>query len=173
MNDIKTQDNDFESRVYEVSYLIMPSVVQEKVSEIVEGLKDTVASLGGTVIAEGAPEYIDLAYDMTATVANKKTTYQNGYFGWIKFEIDPSATKKLHAELQADQNLIRFLLIQTYREDTLAPVSEVLVKEAEDRSKKEREKNDTSLKTEAKQEDQKEPVSKEELDETIEKLIVE
>jgi len=32
-NDIETQDNDFEARVYEVGYLIVPSVVQEKVAE--------------------------------------------------------------------------------------------------------------------------------------------
>jgi ribosomal protein S6 len=173
-NDIETQDNDFETRVYEVGYLIMPSVVQDKVAEKVSAIRDVISSANGAVLAEGDPKYIDLAYDMTVTIANKKTTYSNGYFGWIKCEMDPEATKKVHASLEANTDLIRFILIKTHKEDTLAPISEALAKEAEDRFKKEREKNEAHKpdRDEKETDSTVEPASKEEIDETIEKLIV-
>lgn len=174
-NDIETQDNDFETRVYEVGYLIMPSVVQDKVAEKVSAIRDLISSVKGAVLAEGEPKYIDLAYDMTVTIANKKTTYSQGYFGWIKCEMDPEATKKVHASLEANTDIIRFILIKTHKEDTLAPISEALAKEAEERFKKDREKNNEAHKPERdeKDADSQEPASKEEIDETIEKLIVE
>ena len=169
---VETQDNDFETRVYEVSYLIVPSVVQEKLQDKVEVLRGVITSAKGSIIAEGEPKFRELAYDMTATVANKKTTYHDGYFGWIKFEADTQATKDIHTALEANNDLIRFMLIKTVREDACAIVSEILAKETEDKFRKERGK-DAPLKVVKEVPAAAAPeASKEEIDETIDKLLV-
>lgn len=173
MNKVETQDSDFESRVYEVGYLIVPSVVQEKVADIVAGIQEELSSEDATVIAEGEPRLIDLAYDMAHVVANKKATHGQGYFGWIKFEADPSATKNIHEALEKNTDIIRFIIIKTEKEDLVTPVSNVLTKEAEERFRKDKEKEAPAKKREEKPvvADDK-SASEEDIDETIDKLIV-
>lgn len=170
-NKVETQDNDFETRVYEVGYLIVPSVVQEKLQDKVEVLRGVIESANGSIIALGEPKYRDLAYDMTATVANKRTTHSNGYFGWIKFESDSQAIKNIHETLEKNPDLIRFIIIKTYREDAFAMVNEILAKEAEDKFRKEKGGKGETLKVVAK-EVSAAPASKEEMDESIDKLLV-
>lgn len=173
-NEVETRDSDFEPRVYEISYLIVPSVVQEKLQDKVAVIRALIEGENGRIIAEGEPKYRDLAYSMATIVANKRFVHENGYFGWIKFEIDPATTKKIHAALQKNQDIIRFMLITTMREDTLAPVEAAMTAEIEERFRKEHEK-DMAAKQEATANANTDvpavTVSKEEIDETIDKLI--
>ncbi|MCK5096313.1 MAG: 30S ribosomal protein S6 [Candidatus Pacebacteria bacterium] len=169
--DKETQDNDFEPRVYEVSYLIVPSVAQEKLSEKAVAIRGVIESAGGKVIVEGEPKHLDLAYEMSKVIANKRTLYKTGYFGWIKFESDPAATEKMHAALEKDSELIRFMLIKTVKDDTLTPIEDILSAEVEDKARLTREKEEVKKKTVIKKEESA-PISKEEIDEKIDKLIV-
>ncbi len=171
-NEIETQDSDFEPRVYEVSYLIVPSVAQENLPEKISTLRGVVESAGGKLLDEGDPKYQDLAYDMDTIVANKKVVHKEGYFGWLKFEINPASIKKIDEKLETDTELIRFLIIRTVRWDTLAPVEAVFASEREEKARKEREKMKPTPPPKVKEEKIENPASKEEIDETIEKLIV-
>ena len=170
-NEVETQDSDFEPRVYEVSYLIVPGVAQENLPEKISTLRGVVESAGGKLLDEGDPKYQDLAYDMVTTVANKKVVHKAGYFGWLKFEIDPTLVKKIEEKLETDTELIRFLIIKTVKENTLAPIEAVFASEKEDKARKEREKM-KPIPPKEKREVIENPASKEEIDETIEKLIV-
>lgn len=168
-NKVETQDNDFETRVYEVGYLIVPSVVQEKLPAKVDALRDSIISAKGVILSEGEPKHRELAYDMTITVANKKTTYADGYFGWIKFESDSQAIRHIHEALEKNADIIRFIIIKTYQDDVLSLVNDILAKETEDKFRKEKGGKEP-VKTVAKEI----PVavaSKEEMDESIDKLL--
>lgn len=170
-NEVETQDSGFEPSVYEVSYLIVPSVAQENLPEKISALRGVIESAGGKLLDEGDPKYQDLAYDMATVVANKKVVHKAGYFGWLKFEINPTSIKKIDEKFETNTELIRFLIIKTVREDTLAPIEAVFASEREEKARKEREKmKPTPIKKEV--ENIENPASKEEIDETIEKLIV-
>lgn len=108
-----------EPRVYEVGYLLSPAVRDEDLEKTVEALKDMVRSRGGEIIAEGAPEFIDLAYPMTKVIENKRYSYDQASFGWIKFELNPAETGSLKEELDGHTLVIRYLFISTVRENTI------------------------------------------------------
>lgn len=110
-----------EAKIYELSYLATPTLSEEELPAKVGGLKEVISNLGGAFISEEYPKLIDLAYTMERVVANKRNKFGQGYFGWFKFEMDPASVLKLKGALDLDESIIRFLIIRTVRENTLAP----------------------------------------------------
>ncbi len=108
-------------RVYEFSYLLVPSIPEEALEKKVESMKEKILAQGGELIAEESPKFMTLAYEMSRTITNKKTPFANAYFGWIKFETTPEVGESLTAMFERDEEIIRFLNIKTIRESTLAP----------------------------------------------------
>ncbi len=106
--------------VYEVGYLIVPTVAEENVGAEVTKLKDTLTAHNATFIADEYPKMMELAYEMTRTIANKKAKFTTGYFGWIKFEMTAADVVALKPELDRNESIIRYLLVKTVRESTMA-----------------------------------------------------
>lgn len=165
--DIPTESADLEgegeTRIYEVSYLFVPSLTEESADAEVEKIKAHVAKKGGDIIAEGRPRLIDLAYPMAKSVANKKTMYEKAFFGWTKFELDASAVSSVKELLDANDFVIRFLTIKTTRE-TLQIRPKEMKKDAPAPAA-------PAPKTEVKDEKQG-PVNEEVLDKELEDLLV-
>lgn len=118
-----------EPRVYELGYLLSPAVQEGDVESRVADLKGFITAKGGEIIAEGAPEFIDLAYPMTHVVENKRSTYDQASFGWIKFTIAPDQVPAVGEEVAAHIDVIRHLLISTVAENTVIskrPLGKVL-----------------------------------------------
>jgi small subunit ribosomal protein S6 len=116
--EVNPQENSL--RVYEVSYMMLPSIPEEKLPEEVERLKTIVGELGGTVISEEDPKLRDLAYEMIKNIGTKNERFNEGYFGWIKFEAQPETAEMLKKRLDLHDSLIRFLIVKTVRENVLA-----------------------------------------------------
>lgn len=118
---VKNDDeNEKEKSIYEIGYLLSPFLSPEKISKTVSDFKEVLNREGGAIIADDAPKLRDLAYTMYKVVGHKKETFGSAYFGWIKFEIgidDVSAIKKM---FETNEAVIRFLLIATVRENTIA-----------------------------------------------------
>jgi len=113
-------ENSTDSRIYEVGYLLAPTIPEEKVADHYVGLKDLISSLGGNTIADEIPRMIPLAYTIQKVVQNVRSKYDTAYFGWNKFEMDPEKVLELKKKLDLDANFVRFLLIKTVRENTVA-----------------------------------------------------
>ena len=118
MEEIKQEKSDM-STVYEVSYLLLPSLAVEQVPGKAASLKDMLTSLGGTVISDENPVLIDLAYTMVKVVGTERHKASQGYFGWIKFEITTEGVEKVKKAFDADVDTVRYLIIKTVRENTL------------------------------------------------------
>jgi len=108
-------------RVYEIGVQIVPTLGDDGADTRFQALKNRVVELSGVVIQEGAPERIDLAYPMYQTRENKKATFTEAYFAWIKFELDASLIKGLEIELSRDLSIIRQLTFKTVRANTYTP----------------------------------------------------
>lgn len=108
-----------EPRVYELGYLLMPSVSEGDLSNERDALVALITKFKGIVISEGQPQLIDLAYDMTKVINNKKHTYSQAHFGWIKFDVTPDVVEALTDEVEALENLVRSIMIKTERENLL------------------------------------------------------
>ena len=96
-------------------------MAEEYVSAKVDSLKKLFTANGAEFIADEAPDYIGLAYTMIHKVNNKNLRINSAYFGWFKFKSDPEILEKVKMTLDRDTDLVRFLLIKTVAESTLAP----------------------------------------------------
>ncbi len=110
-----------ENKIYELAFNIVPTLSEEVVSAEFANIKDIIAKLGGSFIAEQSPKPINLAYTMNKVINNKNNKFGSAHFGWVKFEIVPSAIAEIKKILDRDDNIIRFMTLSTVRENTLAP----------------------------------------------------
>jgi ribosomal protein S6 len=107
------------TRLYELGFILVPTTPEVEVPAKVEALKTLIKGVGGNATAEGTPEYIDLAYTMERSVGSKKHKYSQGYFGFIKFETEPETLEVLKKALDADLDLVRYILLKTNPENTI------------------------------------------------------
>ena len=70
------------------------------------------------IIAEELPVFIDLAYQIVKTVEHKNKRFDQAYFGWIKFDGSPEGIAELEEGLKKDENVLRYLIVKTIRENT-------------------------------------------------------
>ncbi|MCE9585364.1 30S ribosomal protein S6 [Candidatus Nomurabacteria bacterium] len=115
---IKNTDSD--ARVYEVGYLLVPTIPGDEVPAVYGNLKELISSLGGEVIADEMPKQINLAYQMLKVVQNIRNKFDTAYFGWIKFEMNPEKVADLKKKMDLDPKVIRFLTTKTVKENTIA-----------------------------------------------------
>ena len=108
-----------EPRVYELGYLVMPTVDEGSLDTERDALVALITKFKGIVISEGQPQLIDLAYDMAKIINNKKHTYSQAYFGWIKFDVAPDVIEEFTTEVEKVETLIRSIMVKAERENTL------------------------------------------------------
>ncbi|MDO8659265.1 MAG: 30S ribosomal protein S6 [Candidatus Parcubacteria bacterium] len=116
-NEISGDEN---ARVYEVGYLLVPTIAEEEVPAVYGNLKELVVSLGGEVIADEIPKMMGLAYSMTKVITNVRNKFNTAYFGWTKFTMDTAKVLELKKRLDLDTNIVRFLIVKTVKENTIA-----------------------------------------------------
>ncbi len=155
------EENEPKFGVYEVGYLVVPTVAEENVGGEVTKLKDILTSHGATFIADEYPKMMELAYEMSRTIANKKVKFTTGYFGWVKFEMSAEGIVSAKPELDKNESIIRYLLIKTVRESTLTPKRAYTKEGAHKR------------KVATKSDEPKEEVNEETIDKEIEALVLE
>lgn len=153
-DEVTTEEKNQQTRIYEVGYLLMPQVPEENLAAEISKIRDVIESHGGSIITEEFPSLKTLAYTMEVRFDAKIQRYDEGYFGWIKFELQPPAVEQFQLDLKKNPSLIRFMCIATVREDTLLKKPIVGIR------KPSREETDHGV------------ISEEELDQTIEELVI-
>ena len=111
--DTEVKDGADEKRVYELSFLLVPTIEEGELGASFTKLKDMVASFGGEMIADEMPKMSTLAYPMVKVVSNIRNKYNSAYFGWVKFFMDTEKVLELKKKLDLDPNIIRFLILKT------------------------------------------------------------
>jgi len=106
-----------DSKVYEIGYLLISSIPPEKVGDEVAFIKGLLEKGSASVIAEGEPELQKLAYEMRKKIGAVYHKYQEAYFGWIKFELEPSKIEVVKNALDTRESVLRQLIITTTKEN--------------------------------------------------------
>src|SRR3989344_561437 len=122
------------SRIYEVGYMVAPTVKEEELEKVVSAIRGEIEKQGGNFIAEGAPSSLTLAYDIAARRSAeadnaRKTFHDKAYFGWIKFEAATTAAQALESALKQKPEILRSIVFQTVREDTRAKMKAPTLRE--------------------------------------------
>ncbi len=105
-----------EQAIYEVCYLILPSIAEESLSSVTDSIRKAISKEGGQEIDAEEPFKHPLAYEMSKTVGSSKYVIDEAYIGWIKFEVEPSAVPAIKEALEKVKELVRFLIVKASRE---------------------------------------------------------
>jgi ribosomal protein S6 len=148
-------------RVYELGYLLVPTISEEDLPATFGNLKELVSATGGMIISDEMPKTIPLAYKMVKVIGNARHKFSAAYFGWIKFTMDTEKILELKKKLDLDPNLIRFLVLKTVKENTIASKRFIRGDMAHRRQRVEKNGNEETAV----------PINKEEIDKEIDALV--
>ena len=104
--------------VYEVGFHIVPTVGEEGVGAVVESIRKILGD--AEIISESFPRKISLAYQVERATQGKREKYTESYFGYIKFATTRDALPAIYTALGALNPILRFLIVETVREDIAA-----------------------------------------------------
>src|SRR3989344_2125085 len=103
-------------QVYELGYLLLPSIAEDKLPAVVGKIKEAVAKLGYQELDSEEPFKIDLAYTMSKTVGASRYVVDEAYIGWLKFEALPEKVADIKDEVSRMEEVLRLLVIQAPKE---------------------------------------------------------
>ncbi len=152
------EETDAVARVYELGYILVPTLSEEEVPVSFGNLKDLVSSFGGIAISDEMPKMMNLAYPMVKVITNIRNKFKTGYFGWVKFTMDSDKVLELKKKLDLDSTVVRFLILKTVKENTIAAKRFVRGDIAHRKTKTE--KDEVVV-----------PINKEELDKEIDAMV--
>ena len=118
-----TQANPYkdEKAVYEVGFHVVSTVPEGEVGGVVDKIRAEIKTSEAEVIRENSPKKMTLAYPIERPVSGgTKENHTSAYFGSIKFETTPEVVPALLAALKGMKEVLRFILVETTREDSTA-----------------------------------------------------
>lgn len=107
-----------ETQVYELGYLVLPSVTVENLPVLVTNLRSIIEKAGATPLDSEDPFLEDLAYSMSKHIGARKYVVDEAYIGWMKFEAVSSQIEGIKSKVDSTDEILRSLLIKVPRETT-------------------------------------------------------
>lgn len=126
-----TEDHGGESQVYELSYLLLPSLPAENLPQVVSKIQSAVEKGGGKVFDSEEPFLKTLAYNMSKTIGASHYVVNNAYIGWLKFDVLPEQVEAIKSTVEKMEEILRFLLVKAERETRFTFASVMAEEEAE------------------------------------------
>ena len=100
---------------YELAYLFNPAAAEEKVNEEISKWRQMLEATGGVFLTEELPRARSLAYEIEKKIAEKKNHFKEAYFGSMRFESAGETLPNLRKELDANSNVLRYLLTKVIK----------------------------------------------------------
>lgn len=100
---------------YELAFHVLPTVAEGEVPTVFESIKALITKDGGDIFDEEMPERFDLAYEIVEHIEGKNRRFGSAYFGWVRFRADASHVSKITGEVDARNDILRYLLIKLTR----------------------------------------------------------
>lgn len=113
--ELELEQGNNDTRVYELGFHIDPELPQEEVKKTYQGIREKIAATG-TIIAEGEPEKIPLAYTIYRSDTTGRRDFASAYFAWIAYETDNEGHEAVGSMARAETRIIRFIDLRTTKE---------------------------------------------------------
>ncbi len=108
--------------IYEIGFHVVPSADEGAAAKTAETIRAAVEKGDAEIISETAPSRMRLAYTIVRATSGHHEKFDEASFGAIKFATERENIPALEAWLRANREVLRFLLVETTREDiTNAP----------------------------------------------------
>jgi len=108
-------------QLYEIGFLVVPTVAQEQLPGVVSELHKVLKTHKAEIIMEDAPILRDLAYEIAKVSVGKRQKFSKAYFGSVVFKAASEVAPLIQKELEANDTYLRFILIKTDKETALTP----------------------------------------------------
>lgn len=120
-----------EVRVYELGFHIDPELPNEEVKKVYEGIRSLIAK-GGSIVAEGAPQKIQLAYTISRSDVAGRRNFDSANFAWITYEANGAQHSAVLEAANTETRIIRFIDLRTTKEAAqhFAEMQEIALKTA-------------------------------------------
>jgi len=145
--------------LYEVAYHIVPTHADDAVLGEVGAIRSAIEAVGGSVIGEEMPKRMNLSYTLVKHVAGKNERYDSAYFGWFRFEASKDGGNSVDEAIRAMPSVLRHIVLALPDRDALLHTQPRVATRPRRASVPESGEGQV--------------MSKEEMDEEIEKLVVE
>jgi ribosomal protein S6 len=104
-----------ETRVYELGFHIDGELPQEEAKKVYEAIKDLIAKKG-TVVAEGTPQKIQLAYTISRMDTTGRRDFDTSFFSWVAYETDGAGHDAVQEAAKAENRIVRFIDLRTSKD---------------------------------------------------------
>lgn len=106
-----------EQRVYELGFHLDPELPDTEVKKTYQALRDLISSKG-TVIAEGEPTKIPLAYTISRTeTGHGRRDFDSSFFCWIAYETTGAGHQEVVTAAGEEKRIFRFLDLRTTKDE--------------------------------------------------------
>ncbi|MEK7604434.1 MAG: 30S ribosomal protein S6 [Patescibacteria group bacterium] len=113
MDDVDAIGSD--PRVYELGFHLDPELPSEEVKKAYQAVRGMIAD-AGTVVAEGEPHKIQLAYTISRQEVGGRRDFDSAHFSWIAYETTPDKHAEVIAAAGANKQIIRFIDLITTKD---------------------------------------------------------
>ena len=123
--------NHAEPRVYELGFHIDPELGTEEAKKVYQGLRAK-AEAAGSLVAEGEPQKIQLAYTVSRKETGGRRDFDASFFAWIAYEATGEGHDAVLEAVQAENRVFRFIDLRTDKEAArhAAEMHEIMAQEA-------------------------------------------
>lgn len=104
-----------EPRVYELAFHLDPELSEGDAKKAYEAIKEVITAKG-TIVAEGEPEKVQLAYTISRSENAGRRDFDSAYFSWIAYETDGEGHEAATQATKNEKRIIRFLDIRTTKD---------------------------------------------------------
>ncbi len=113
----ETVDADHaEQRVYELGFHIDADLPAEEAKKTYQAIRGAIAAKG-TVVAEGEPQKIQLAYTISRSESAGRRDFDASFFAWVAYEADGKAHAAVLEMIQEERRVFRFIDLRTTKEE--------------------------------------------------------
>lgn len=104
-----------ESRVYELGFHLDPELPTEEVKKAYQAIRGLIEDKG-SVVVEGEPEKIQLAYTISRQEVAGRRDFDSAYFSWVVYETSADNHAEIISAVTAEKRIIRFIDLVTTKE---------------------------------------------------------
>ncbi len=109
------EDGGSESRVYELGFHLDPELPIEEVKKAYQAIRTAIMEKS-TLVAEGEPEKIQLAYTISRQEVAGRRDFDSAYFCWIVYETSAEPHAEVLKTVNVDKRIIRFIDLLTTKD---------------------------------------------------------
>lgn len=109
------EDAGGEPRVYELGFHLDPELPVEEVKKAYQAVREIITGKG-TLVAEGEPQKIPLAYTISRQEVAGRRDFDSAYFSWIVYETGAASHAEVLATVNADKHIVRFIDLITTKD---------------------------------------------------------